>query len=85
MNVMAKAKWCRSAGQYTCGSKLMLGPIKVGTTNWDVCRTKGDPLCWASHVDLPGVKTLPRFASEEEAKERVEGVVERWLKAVLGE
>ena len=71
-------EWNRRNGQYTA---LNLGKWRVGSVYLDSMRSKDDPLVYAATCRLPGIKDdLGRYATELEAKQRVEGAVAHWLR-----
>ena len=75
-----KMEWKHWAGRYTDREELHLGKWRVGSVHLDGMRSKDDPLVYAAICPLPGIKEdLGHFATEREAKDRVESAVSYWL------
>lgn len=73
-------KWEKDTREYTAGSILLLGKWNVGSAYYNSCRTKDDPLKYAATCSLPGIKkVLDYYATEQEAKDRVEVAVKYWI------
>jgi len=73
-------KWVKDTSRYATGVILILGKWPIGNAYYDGCITKGDPLKYSATCRLPGIKTyLGSYATEEEAKSRVEGAVTHWI------
>jgi len=64
----------------TTNSTLHFGKYKVGAVIWDGCASRDDPLKFKVSCILPGMKTyLGHYATEDEAKELLIKVAEKWL------
>ena len=71
--------WKDDPNKYSTGTVAMLGDFEVGGVYYDGS-TKGDKYFWT--CKLPGFRTrsLVHFKTEEEAKEYLSGVIDRWIK-----
>jgi hypothetical protein len=73
-------KWEKDIREYTAGSILILGEWNVGSAYYNSFRAKDDPLKYAATCSLPGIKkVLGYYATEQEAKDRVEVTVKYWI------
>lgn len=82
--VPSRARWERDPGQYAIGSVLMLGRWMIGRADDDGMVERGDPKRWKASCYLPGIKRdLGRFATGEEARERVEKAVKVWMRGAF--
>lgn len=77
--------WKRDTAQYTCGYLAYIGKIRVGSSYYDSCQSKGDPLKYAAGCLLPGLKKLGHYETEEEAQAAVERMVKVWFSACMVE
>lgn len=78
-----RGKWERQTGKHESGENYRIGPVIVGAVSYNGMRSKDDPKAHKAYVTLPGIhlKTgTDTFVTIEEAKRRVESVVDVWFK-----
>lgn len=78
-----QGKWERRTGKYQTGENYRVGKIIVGYAAYYDFRSKGDPITYVCHCDLPGIKQAEtKYATIEEAKARLERMVRAWFEWV---
>lgn len=68
-------------GNYASGERAWIGKIKVGGYVWD--REQGSDNVYKCYLELPGIYMKPgsiRFATEAQARERIEKAIATWFK-----
>ncbi|MBW2562173.1 MAG: hypothetical protein JRE40_15145 [Deltaproteobacteria bacterium] len=76
-------RWVLKTAPYQTGDQLYLNRICVGGYGWNDCQPKDSidkSVRWAGYINLPSLKTDRVFgASEEEIRDKIEGVVTNWF------
>ena len=73
-------EWKTDTRQYSSGSILYLGKWAVGGSHYDSARNRDDPNKYRATCRLPGIKgEIGHFATDAEAREKVEGAVTYWV------
>lgn len=72
--------WEKQTGKYASGEQLRIGKVIVGSAGYDPIGPKSDPNKYNCHCLLPGIKqAAERYATLEEAKARLERMVNTWF------
>lgn len=82
-----KFEWVIRRGAFASGERLLLNGVCLAVVSYNACRSAGETKkTYMAQIFLPsleeGVKSM-YGENEEELKNRVEGVVTRWLQTVL--
>ena len=86
MNIERKLTWVKQSGRYTNGENLYLGRWNVGSVFYDAFVAKGDNRNHKVTCNLSGIKdVLGNYADVNEAKARLETVVDMWLGKINAE
>ena len=86
MTIERKLTWVRQTGRFQNGENLFLGRWKAGSVYYDGFVTKGDNRVHKVTCNLSGIKdVLGNYADVNEAKARLEKVVDMWLGKINAE
>lgn len=81
-----KIVWKTKINQYGPSTEqATINGLTVGSVYYSGTVGRGDPLKYEAYCSLPGAKKQPRFATEEEAKQKIEEIVSLWFAMVLKE
>lgn len=77
-----KLIWKPKMMRHETGHRGHLGKWPVMETYWDACATDpdfGDRLTWRVVMNLPGIRSIRAFMTEEQAMHFCENAVKHWL------
>lgn len=82
-----RLEWVKSPSRYCAENyKLNLGKFTVAQVAFDGSVSKSDKKCYKTSCTLPGVKSyFGHFESADDAKKKVENVVNYWVSEAIGE
>jgi len=73
-------EWQPQTGQYSSGEDCRVGKVIVGHAGYSAMGSKTDPNKNTCTILLPGIKQAKeRFATQDEAKARLERMVRAWF------